>query len=380
MDQLTGKIISLTPRHGYVPSLDIQIEISDSEEDEQVAFVWMLARVAVSFSLNTKEMPSRSNAVDVGIAVPRYTLPHFRKSTTTNFQMPFDERLLADLENAREGRDVVLFVSVNFSAIVKNPRTVAALQELPRGGVIADPRYGGQEMVFVVPRSQWVEIIQGLGLSVVDRQKNLDEYEAKGRQTLEDLNATLHAAKEAAKLVGIVEHARVFEEEAHSHRRSANWWLSFTIILALCAGTVAYVNFVNTERLVAHVISERPDAQNGKPAEARVGLTGLEIQLSVAKLIILSILLSGSIWAGRVYKSHRHNFVINRHRSNALSTFQTFATSSSDPQIKNAVLLQATTCIFGPQNTGYIGQEKEAETYPQILEIIRGVGGSAKSE
>jgi hypothetical protein len=99
----------------------------------------------------------------------------------------------------------------------------------------------------------------------------------------------------------------------------------------------------------------------------------------VAKLIVLSILLSAAIWTGKIYKAHRHNFIINRHRRNALSTFQTFAGGASDTQTKNAVLLQATTCIFGPQNTGYISQDKESEGSPQILEIIRGVG-SAKGD
>jgi heme/copper-type cytochrome/quinol oxidase subunit 2 len=165
-----------------------------------------------------------------------------------------------------------------------------------------------------------------------------------------------------------VEHAKFFEQEALNHKRSANRWLFFTILFVVLAGVAASVNFVKAQELAAHAFSSK--TADAKPE----GFVGLEIQLTVAKLIILSILLSAGIWAGRVYKAHRHNFVINRHRRNALSTFQTFATGTSDPQIKNAVLLQATTCIFGPQNTGYINQEKESDAYPQILEIVRGVG------
>src|SRR5207248_3083011 len=186
------------------------------------------------------------------------------------------------------------------------------------------------------------------------------------------------------------EHARVFEDEAGRHKRAAYWWLAFTIIFAVLAGVLAFHTFLKTEQRIADALSKRSSAQNTTPAQSPSaqntttdskadGLTALEIQLTISKFIVLSILLSASVWAGKVYKSHRHNFVVNRHRSNALATFQTFATGTADPQIKNAVLLQATTCIFGPQNTGYIRQEKDTEQYPQIVEIIRGVGSSGKS-
>jgi len=384
MNQLTGTIKSLTPRPGYVPLIDIQLEISNSDDEEQVEFVWMLARVAISFPGSTKEPPSRGDAKDVGIAVPSYALPQFRKTTTTNFLLPFDERLLAEIEKGRQGRDVTVYMSVTFNVSVKNSKGAVVAQG-SQGGTIGDPRYSGQEVVYVVPRSQWEEIIQGLGVSIIDRQRHLEEYEAKAKQTLGEVQATLQVAKEAAKHVGIVEHARVFEDEADRHKRAAYWWLAFTIIFAVLAGVVALHIFLKTEQRIADALSksssgqntttaQSPSAQNTTTDSKADGLTALEIQLAISKFIVLSILLSASIWAGKVYKSHRHNFVVNRHRSNALATFQTFATGTADPQTKNAVLLQATTCIFAPQNTGYVGQEKEADGFPQILEIVRGVG------
>jgi|GEM_PF-3025883 hypothetical protein len=381
MDQLTGTIKNFAPHRGFRPALELQVEISNPNEDEQVGFTWMSARVAISFSPNTNAMPSRGEARDLGIAVPKYTLPQFRKTTTTNFTLPLDDRLITDLEGARKGTNVVVYLSVTFSAIVNNPRTPAGPSQLPVSGAIADPSYGGQDMVRVVPKSQWEEIIQGLHIADIDSSRKLEEYEVQGKQKLEELEGTLEAAKEAAALVGIVEHARFFEKEALSHKRSAYWWLFFTILLAVIAGASAGFNFLKTEQLIAHAVAQKTSAENSRFADAKPeGLVGLEIQLTIAKVIILSILLSAAIWAGRVYKAHRHNCVINRHRSNALSTFQTFATGTSDPQIKNAVLLQATTCIFGPQNPGYVIQEKESETYPQILEIIRGVGNTGKPE
>jgi hypothetical protein len=378
MNQLTGVIKSITSHRGFRPSLDIQLEISTSDEG-QFVFTWMSARVAVSFSPNTRTGPSRGDALDLGIAVPRYTLPQFHKSTVTNFTLPLDDLIVKDLEKARGGINVILYLSVTFNAVVSSPQAAQPLQQFI-GGVLADPNYGGQDAVRIVPSSEWNEIIDGLHISDVDFQTKMEEYAVQGKQKLDELNATLKSAKEAAALVGIVEHAKFFEEEALNHKRSGAWWLAITLLLAVAAAAAAGWNFYKAESLMSDSVVEKEklDATKTSATEKKPDI-GLEIQVTVAKIVILSILLSAAIWTGRVYKAHRHNFIINRHRRNALSTFQAFAAGASDDiQTKNAVLLQATTCVFGPQNTGYIGQDKESEGYPQILEIVRGVGGSNK--
>lgn len=107
--------------------------------------------------------------------------------------------------------------------------------------------------------------------------------------------------------------------------------------------------------------------------------TAQSIQLGLAKLLLFSFLVGGIVWSGRVYRAHRHNYVVNKHRQNALSTFKTFVSSTQDQQTKNAVLLQATQCVFAPQVTGYITQENEASGTPQILEIVRGISEGSKS-
>jgi hypothetical protein len=79
------------------------------------------------------------------------------------------------------------------------------------------------------------------------------------------------------------------------------------------------------------------------------------------------------IWTGRIYRAYKHNAVVNRHRANALATFEAFAKAASDMETKNAVLLQATQCIFAPQQTGYVSGEPET-TMPPVLEIVRNLG------
>ena len=101
--------------------------------------------------------------------------------------------------------------------------------------------------------------------------------------------------------------------------------------------------------------------------------TAQTIQLAVAKVILFSLLFSALVWTGRVYRSHQHNFVVNQHRQNALTSFETFAKAANDDQTKSAVLLQATNCIFSPQASGYADSAVEAPGSPRIMEIIRNI-------
>jgi hypothetical protein len=55
-----------------------------------------------------------------------------------------------------------------------------------------------------------------------------------------------------------------------------------------------------------------------------------------------------------------------------LNTFKVFSQSTADEQTKNAVLLQATQCIFSAQPSGYTAQDSDPVATPQILEIVRG--------
>ena len=143
-------------------------------------------------------------------------------------------------------------------------------------------------------------------------------------------------------------------------------------------GALAWINYSRTIGAFEAAVAQQSRADGASAASAARPGPSLTVQLALAKVIAFSILFSAVLWAGRIYRAHRHNYVVNKHRQNALSTFEAFAKASEDTPTKNAVLLQATQCIFSPQSTGYLPQEKEAEGSTQILEIIRGAA-SGKS-
>ena len=79
------------------------------------------------------------------------------------------------------------------------------------------------------------------------------------------------------------------------------------------------------------------------------------IQLTVTKLLLFMILSYLLFLSVRNFMSHTHNAVVNRHRQNALLTFEALVEASQDKDTKDIILTHAASCIFSPQETGYIG-------------------------
>lgn len=175
-----------------------------------------------------------------------------------------------------------------------------------------------------------------------------------------EVQELLRTTRESAQKVGVSRHAKHFAEQAKEHRRWAWGWLTATVLTTAVTGGVLYCNYVKTH-------------ENTSSLD-----TSQSLQLAIAKLAIFSVLVSSIIWCGRSYKAHRHNYVVNRHRQNALSSFETFAKSTNDDQTKNAVLLQATKCIFEPQTSGYMTSDSDSGGTSQIIEIVKNIGSSAK--
>jgi len=182
--------------------------------------------------------------------------------------------------------------------------------------------------------------------------------EASRSAMLGEIEGTLEKVRRAAQEVGVAQHNVHFKQEADDHKNIATKWLGATAILGLITVLFGVVSLYYFISLVPTLT----------PSQS--------IQIGVAKLIVFSVLFSALIWMGRIYRANRHNYIVNKHRQNALSTFEAFVKATSDDQTKSAVLLQATQCIFSPQHSGYVPQERDSGTHPPVLEIIRGIAGT----
>jgi len=193
----------------------------------------------------------------------------------------------------------------------------------------------------------------------VERMERMKEsYETSAKTVLENAQGVIAEVRRIAEEAGVSQHASYFKTEADKNENDAKPWLYWTIGLASLTAVLTFA-------LVIRYFFVLPNLT-----------TTQSVQLAIPKLFLFSLLLSATIWTGKTYRAYRHNAVDNRHRQNALASFEAFAQAGSgDQETKNAVLLQATQCIFSPQATGYI--QAEAETsMPHVLEIVRSLGKS----
>ena len=97
-------------------------------------------------------------------------------------------------------------------------------------------------------------------------------------------------------------------------------------------------------------------------------------------LSLIYLVLNRSI---KNYTAQKHLEVINRHRQNALETFERFVSSAARQETKEEVLLAATNAIFDANQTGYLSTRiRSGESASPIQQVIRAVtpSSSTKSE
>lgn len=188
----------------------------------------------------------------------------------------------------------------------------------------------------------------------------VEEEGKKIEAASKQMDDILTAARKAAPVIGGAKYAGIFKEEADAHKEKARSWL---IATACLAGLTLIVAVISISYYIK-VIKDMNTAQS--------------IQIGLAKLAILAVLYFGIVWSGRVYKAQQHNCVVNQHRHNALSTFETFVNATEDKETKNAVLIQTTKAIFSPQHSGFTAHEKELSPSPQASEIFKIFMGGGK--
>lgn len=173
------------------------------------------------------------------------------------------------------------------------------------------------------------------------------------------------ALEEVRKLYGkavIAKHAGSFKEEAEMHAHLSWLWL----FLAVAAGIAVAVYVDHQSALI-----ERAVVATSGPASSMA----LVAQVAVSKLVIVSLMTYGLVVAIRQFTAARHNVTVNKHRMNALSSFESFAQAADDKDSKAAVLLEATKAVFTPQTTGLLKHDSEPTHGTQIVEVFRNLTG-----
>lgn len=190
-------------------------------------------------------------------------------------------------------------------------------------------------------------------LSELNTSKSTFKDQTEG--ILAQMSSALGQVQDAAKKAGVSKHAVHFKDEANTAKKVAFSWLVVASLLAVVI--VCYVVF--------HI--EPTLATLNDPTAIEL------VKESLPRLLVVFVLSFGMIWAAKNVTASTHNFVVNRHRQNALATFETFVEGASGKEVKDAVLLQASSAIFSPQDTGYANGELP-HPISQVLEVLKSGG------
>ena len=145
-----------------------------------------------------------------------------------------------------------------------------------------------------------------------------------------------------AALTGVAAESRHFHNESTKHEESARKWLLRSIGLGvILLALVTWFHFF-----------DKPPASNifaWNHFIPRFSILGL--------LVFFEILIIG------IFRAERHNAIVNKHRANALNTFETItAATSVTKDVKDAVTLTAAGAIYAPQETGFSKRGTNAST------------------
>lgn len=190
-----------------------------------------------------------------------------------------------------------------------------------------------------------------LNAALTELELEKERTKSESEKYLSEIKDILENARQAAVEVGVAQHNMIFRDEANEHKKLYKNWLGWTIVV-LFAITLVGIGLLFIE-----------------PSEEG---THFLIHFTITKIVILTVMFYALAICTRNYKAHKHNSILNKHRQNALNTFETFSKAAgTDTQTKNAVLLEATHTIFSNQQTGYLNHDGESDSPNRIIEIIK---------
>lgn len=194
--------------------------------------------------------------------------------------------------------------------------------------------------------------IESLSGAVTAAKRLLDDAQGAVTSKKDEIDDIVRAAREASASAGVAHFAADFSDEATVLEGQATTWLWWT------AGLAVFTVIVS----VAMAFVDLPDpVANGKL-----------LQYFSSKFVTLAIFITATVWCGRLYKAAKHQAATNKHRANALKTFQAFIKAGSDDQTRDAVLLETTKSIFAPGITGYLdGKDGGADGTLKVMEFVK---------
>lgn len=285
--------------------------------------------------------------------LPQNTIGELSQSLSNAVQsLRLLKQLPPNVHNSiNEGQNIARNLGDQCREVVRNCAKIG-------GAILMQPQFFTSSLTAQFD-SRWIQV-EHQKASFEEWRKSAEQSAAKQQEQsvamLEEVKALNQKARDLISSVGFAKEAKYFEEEARWNRGAGWGWLACVVLIV--AGIVIYaLQFVE------------PDLKS-LPVNASAGDVARH---AIPRLIFFATAYAALVWAVRNYSACRHNFVVNRHRANALSTFQAFSAATTDQSVRNAILVQATSAIFAAQSSGFLKDEAPPQEGSKIIEIFKDI-------
>ncbi len=262
----------------------------------------------------------------------------FREDDNLGIGIPSD--LLLIYESYRDRTTTqALELSIKETPEQREVRVKSAIQEVIR---TRDTLFMACQRV-ILERYVVSEEVQGKTAHAEEVLLRLNRVFLEATERKDEIDKTLDRYKNSLTAKAAGDHATNFSDLKKWHNR-------FAALSLVASGVLMYCIFIALQSLAATPASSLP--------------------LLISKLSLPVVLLAALLVTLKLFSAERHNALVNEQRSTALKTFHAFIDGAYTEATKDAVLIQTTSAIFGPQPTGYLKAPVEVQN------LFAGVLGS----
>lgn len=174
-------------------------------------------------------------------------------------------------------------------------------------------------------------------------KKNIENLNSNFSKLSNEIQNISEGLEEVAKSVTIPKYAEVYEVAKQEYDKIANKWLWVGVVLSV----LLVVSIV----LVLYCVPMPTYQSNDNPFVYIITNFSLRFTLIGIFLYLL-------YFVGHKYNVAKHNATLYGSKSAALKSFLAFIQTTSDNEVKNAMLIAITDFIFKGNNTGYLENDK----------------------
>ena len=215
----------------------------------------------------------------------------------------------------------------------------------------------GSSVAFVTAKQRSTSGVEAEARTLLEAaRQNSEEIERLKKETAEESQRILAGVRSIAAEAGVSQQAGYFGDQAAKHAAAAVDWQKNTYITAAVLVIFALITWFLGFWVV--------------PTTAYQA-----IQFGLSKLLIFTTVAFILFLCSRTLMAHRHNEVVNRHRQNALLTFNALADAATTPETKDVVLTHASACIYAPQESGF-SKPSGVGAAPSLIEVLPRIMGS----